>query len=141
MGECLQEELRKYEPNLVFDFKKSLKHYRDELKNQDALIIVAINSEDVLMGYQYSYITKLEYLINSKKECVFEAIYVNSFSRGKGVGKALMRYSEKWAIDEKKVDRIKANIYFGNLESESLHVRNGFKPYCTEYIKLINSND
>jgi GNAT superfamily N-acetyltransferase len=141
MGEALQNESRTHEPLLIFNRKESYSNYERELSNTRALIIVAAGDDDELMGYQYSFITTLDYLSSANKECTYEALYVVPEFRGFGVGRALTKAAEDWAINQHGVNRIRANIYSGNTPSISLHTKDGFSPYCTEYIKLINNNE
>lgn len=138
MGQCLQDESGRYEPLLIFNKKEALGCYQKELSNNRALIIVA-EEDNGVVGYQYSFIRELDYLSRDNIECTFEAIYVCPEYRGRGIGKKLIRFSEDWAIREWRANRIKANIYAKNETSIMLHVRDGFSPYCIEYIKTINN--
>ncbi len=136
LGSLLQDESKIYEPNLIFDRKSAIEHYSAELNNDDALIIVA-EIDNKIIGYQYSYITKLDYLDTKNIECTFEAIILLPEYRSKGVGKQITTVSEKWAVQDKKANRISATIYNGNIASEQLHLNDGFKPHSTSYVKLI----
>lgn len=129
----LQEESRIYEPKLLFEMDKSRAHYEKEIDNNNSLIIVAIVHERIV-GYQYSYIETLDYLVDHNIQCTFEAIYVLPEFGNQGVGKQLMDYAKNWAITEKNVDRIKANVYNGNSSSEKLHLKDNFRAYNTEYL-------
>lgn len=141
MGEKLQNESKNYEPLLTFDWQQSYDHYRKELENSSARIGVAVDADGVVAGYQYSYISTLDYLATANRECVLEALYVKPEYRGKGIAKELVKGAEQWAISEMKVNRIKAGIYAGNRASETVHLKDGFVPYYTEYIKLANTNE
>ena len=141
MGEQLQEESKPYEPLLVFDREQSHNHYRKELSNEMARIIVAVNESGELVGYQYSYVSVLEYLAEANRECVLEALYVKPDYRGKGIAKLLVQNAEYWAVTEMKANRIKAGIYSGNVASEQVHLKDGFVPYYTEYIKYPNKSE
>lgn len=135
LGEMLQNESKEYEPELTFDKQTAINHYGKEINNNQSLIIIAeYNSE--IIGYQYSYTHKLDYLAAHNLECVFEAIYVMPNWRSKGTASKLISFSEDWAINRMHADRIKANIYTANSVSEKLHVNNGFTPHSTEYIKI-----
>lgn len=136
LGEKLQNESKEFEPRLNFNKDEATDHYTKELYNDDALIIVAENDKKIV-GYQYSFIKRLDHLDSDNLECTFEAIYVIPEQRSKGIAKKLMNFSENWAINDKKVNRIKSNIYAGNTKSENLHLKNGFAPYCSQYIKII----
>lgn len=139
LGEHLQDESREHEPLLTFDFEQSLKHYTDELANANARIIVAEHNGEIV-GYQYSYVTELDYLSQNNRQCTLEALYVLPDYRHQGIGSALMREAEAWAINVCHADRILANIYSGNSASAAIHIADGFVPYCTEYIKVINTS-
>ena len=136
LGSMLQDESKIYEPNLNFDRKSAIEHYSAELNNDDDLIIVA-EIDNKIVGYQYSYVTILDYLDSQNIQCTFEAIILLPEYRSKGIGNQITTVSEKWAVEDKKVNRIRANIYNGNNASEQLHLNDGFKPYSTEYIKYI----
>ena len=140
LGQDLQNDSKKFEPLLIFDRGQSLAHYKNELSNDGALIIVAENNGKII-GYQYSFTNELDYLSKKNKECTLEAIYVIPEYRSRGIGGKLMEFAENWAINTCHVNRIKANIYTDNESSIALHVNNGFKPYCSEYLKIINSNE
>lgn len=139
LGGMLQKESKEYEPTLLFDEQSAYTHYQGELENDNALIIAAITNDEIV-GYQYSFITILDYLSRGNIECTLEALYVLPEHRGKGIAKQLVNTSERWAIEEKRVNRIKANIYSGNTASEQLHLKRGFTPYCTEYIRYVNQS-
>ncbi len=141
MGKQLQDESRDYEPNLTFDWQQSYDHYLKELGNKEARIIVAIDPSGVINGYQYSYMSTLDYLAQDNRECTLEALYVKPEYRNKGIAKALVQDAEQWAITKMKASRIRAGIYTGNTSSEIVHIKNGFNPYYTEYIKLINTSE
>ena len=136
LGEKLQNESKEFEPNLIFNKDEATERYTNELQNDNALIIVAEENKEII-GYQYNFITELDYLSHDNVECTFEAIYIIPEQRSKGIGKKLMDFSENWAINDKKVNRIKSSIYSGNIKSEKLHERYGFKPYNTEFIRLL----
>ncbi len=136
LGSMLQDDSKLYEPNITFDRKEAVKHYSAELNNDDALIIVA-EIDNKIIGYQYSYITKLDYLSTQNIECTFEAIILLPEYRSKGIGKQITTVSEKWAVQDRKANRISATIYSGNTASEQLHLNDGFKPHSTSYVKLI----
>lgn len=138
MGEELQNDSRKYEPRLTFDREASFNHYKNELQNPDARIIVACDEDGLLMGYQYSYKQTVDHLSDKNIECVIEALYVLPICRGRGIGLALVKDIENYAISEWKVNRFKANIYSQNEQSISLHKKEGFIPYCTEFIKYVD---
>ncbi|QQS21853.1 GNAT family N-acetyltransferase [Candidatus Saccharibacteria bacterium] len=140
MGEMLQNESKAYEPELIFNYDKSYRHYANELSNPDARVIIAVVDKEIV-GYQYSFVTVLDYLSSHNRECTLEALYVDPKFRNQGIGATLMREAVAWASDIMKVDRVKANIYSNNRPSASIHEKYGFAPYCTEYIKLINSNE
>jgi GNAT superfamily N-acetyltransferase len=137
LGEMLQNDSKDFEPKLIFNREESFKHYKAEMENANALIIVA-EKDNKIVGYQYSFVTELDYLSDSNMECTLEALYVLPDNRSMGIGKQLVAHAEDWAVNTKKVNRIKANIYCGNTASEELHIKNGFKPYNTEYIKLVS---
>jgi GNAT superfamily N-acetyltransferase len=139
LGEALQNESKDYEPLLVYNREESLKHYTAELDNKNAKIIVAIDDRKIV-GYQYAYVTVLDYLSKNNRQCTLEAIYVLPDYRGRGIAKSLITSSEQWAIQEKYVDRIQAGIYAGNAASEIAHEKVGYKAYYTEFVKYINSN-
>ena len=139
MGEQLQNESREFEPLLLFKWQNSFDHYAAELRNQNAKIIVADDPVAGIVGYQYSYMTTLDYLARQNNECTLEALYVSPDFRGQGIAKELVQHAERWAINEKKADRIKAGIYVGNTTSEAIHIKAGFTPYYTEYVKVITS--
>ena len=141
MGEDLQNESREFEPLLVFKWQDSFDHYATELRNQNAKIIVAEDPTAGVVGYQYSYVTLLDYLERQNTECTLEALYVSSDFRGQGIAKELVRHAERLAIDEKKADRIMAGIYVGNAASEAVHIKDGFTPYYTEYVKFTSMNE
>ncbi len=141
MGEQLQNESKDYEPLLTFDRQQSYDHYSKELVNNSARIIAAVDSDDVPVGYQYSYISVLDYLSTDNRECVLEALYVKPEYRGKSIAKELEKNAEQWAISEMKVNRIKAGIYAGNRASEHVHLKDGFVPYYIEYVKRANTNE
>ncbi len=132
-GAMFQEESRIYEPKLIFEMEKSRAHYDKEINNNNALIIVAVVDERIV-GYQYSHIETLDYLVDHNIECTLEAIYALPEFRNQGLGKILMDYTKDWAINEKNVDRIKARVYNGNSSSEKLHLKDGFRAYNTEYL-------
>src|SRR5690606_15802298 len=111
--------------------------YADELKNDNARIVVAVDANSVIIGYQHSFVSELDYLSNNNVECTFEAIYVKPEYRRQGVAKMLLQDAEQWAIS-KGASRFKAGIYTGNIASEEAHLNNGFHPYYMEYIKIIN---
>lgn len=136
LGEMLQDESKEFEPRLNFNRDEAIEHYTKELDNDGALIIIAEKNNKII-GYQYSFIKKLDYLDTENLECTFEAIYIEQDYRSMGIAKKLESISEDWAINDKKVNRIMANIYNGNIASENMHLRNGFKPYCSQYIKMI----
>ncbi len=136
LGSLLQDDSKIYEPDIIFDRKSAIEHYSAELNNDDALIIVA-EIDNKIIGYQYSYITKLDYLDTQNIECTFEAIILLPEYRSKGIGKQITTVSEKWAVQDKKANRISATIYSGNTASEQLHLNEGFKPHSTSYVKLI----
>ena len=136
LGEMLQKESREFEARLNFNKDEAIDHYIKELDNEDALIIVA-EKDNRIIGYQYSFIKKLDYLETENLECTFEAIYIKQDYRSMGIAKKLELLSEDWAISVKKVNRIMANIYNGNIASENMHLKNGFVPYCSQYIKII----
>jgi GNAT superfamily N-acetyltransferase len=141
MGVQLQEESKEFEPLLIFDWQASYDHYAKELENKQARIIVACDSGGTITGYQYSYLTILDYLSENNRECILEAIYVKPEFRGRGIARALVQSAEQWAVREMKADRIKAGIYVGNEASEGVHVKGGFTPYYTEYIKYVDEPD
>lgn len=141
MGEQLQNESKDYEPLLTFDWQQSYDHYRKELENNSARISIATDNDGVIAGYQYSYISVLDYLATDNRECTLEALYVRPEYRGKGIAKELVENAEQWAISEMRVNRIKAGIYTGNRASEQVHLKDGFVPYYTEYIKLTNTSE
>lgn len=136
LGEKLQNESKEFEPRLNFNKDEAINHYTKELDNEDALIIVA-EKDNRIIGYQYSFIKKLDYLETDNLECTFEAIYIERDYRSIGIAKKLESLSEDWAINAKKINRIMANIYNGNIASENMHLKNGFVPYCSQYIKII----
>ena len=136
LGEKLQNESKEFETNLIFNKDEAMERYKNELQNDNALIIVAEEDKEII-GYQYNFISELDYLSHDNLECTFEAIYIIPEQRAKGISKKLMAFSENWAINDKKVNRIKSNIYSGNIKSEKLHEVYGFKSYNIEYIKLI----
>ena len=136
LGSLLQDDSKIYEPDIIFDRKSAIEHYSAELNNDDALIIVA-EIDNKIIGYQYSYITKLDYLDTQNIECTFEAIILLPEYRSKGIGKQITTVSEKWAVQDKKANRISATIYSGNTASEQLHLNEGIKPHSTSYVKLI----
>ena len=140
LGEQLQNESMEYEPRLIFNYDKSYKHYEGELSSENARIIIAV-VDNAIVGYQYSFITTLDYLAQDARECTFEALYVVPEFRHCGVGAALMHDAESWATNTKCVNRIKASIYSANDLSRSMHEKDGFVAYCTEYIKFVNSNE
>lgn len=137
LGEMLQNDSQQFEPDLLFNSDTSLEHYNSELSNENALIIVAVDSDEIV-GYQYSFISTLDYLIKNNLECTFEAIYVLPAWRSQGIGDQLVNYSESWAINDKRVNRLKANIYSNNKASEGLHIKRSFTPYNIEYIRRIS---
>lgn len=141
MGSQLQNESKDYEPFLTFDWQQAYDHYQKELSSDNARIIVAIDAEGDIAGYQYSYVTTLDYLSKKNRECIFEALYVKPEYRGRGMATELLRSAERWAVRDMKVDRIKAGIYSGNVASEAAHRKDGFQPYYTEYIKLSSTNE
>ncbi|MEI7917975.1 MAG: GNAT family N-acetyltransferase [Candidatus Saccharibacteria bacterium] len=136
LGSMLQDESKIYEPNLIFDRKSAIEHYSAELNNDDALIIVA-EADNKIVGYQYSYITHLDYLSTKNIQCTFEAIIVLPEYRSIGIGKKITTVSENWAVNDKKANCINATIYSGNIVSEQLHLKTGFRPYSIEYVKDI----
>lgn len=140
MGERLQRESRGFEPLLTFNWQQAYGHYSEEMSNENAKIIVAVDADGALLGYQYSYVVTLDYLPEKNRECTLEALYVKPECRGKGVGSELVRRAEQWGVEEMKVDRIKAGIYADNVASEAVHLRAGFRPYYTEYIKLCGTS-
>jgi GNAT superfamily N-acetyltransferase len=137
MGKAMQDESMEYEPRLIFNQKESYNHYLNELSNPRALIIVAVDQNNDIAGYQYSFMSKLDYLSSSNNECTMEALYVLPKFRRQGIGKLLTRFAEDWAVNEQQADRIRANIYSGNRASEVVHESAGFVPYNIEYIKYI----
>ena len=139
LGAMLQEDSKIFEHNLLFDIEDSYKHYKKELGNQNAQIIIALVNGHIV-GYQYSYIKTLDYLVDHNKECTFEALYVLPDFRGQGIGRQLVEKAKKWAIIEKNVNRLKAHIYSGNISSEKLHLKDGFRAYNTEYLYETNNN-
>lgn len=136
MGEQLQYESQEFEPLLVFDWQGSYDHYEKELQNKNARIIIAVDTVAGIVGYQYSYMSVLDYLGEKNRECTLEALYVKPSFRGKGIAKELVQNAEQWAVHDMKADRIKAGIYVGNTASEIVHLNSGFTPYYTEYIKF-----
>ncbi len=137
LGQMLQNESKDYEPLLTFDKNSAISRYRQELINDNALIIVAIINKEIV-GYQYSFIHKLDYLMSNNLECVYEAIFVLPKWRSQGIARKLISFSENWAINDMHADRISAYIYSNNIASEMLHKSLGFEPYNIEYVKKIN---
>jgi hypothetical protein len=122
LGEMLQDESKEFESRLNFNKAEATDHYINELDNEDALIIVA-EKDSRIIGYQYSFIKKLDYLETDNLECTFEAIYIERDCRSIGTAKKLESLFEDWAINVKKVNRIMADIYNGNIASENIHLK------------------
>lgn len=141
MGARLQEESKEFELLLTFNWQESYDHYTKELENKQARIIVACESDGMLTGYQYSYLTLLDYLSANNRECIMEALYVKPEYRGRGIATALVKQAEQWAITEMKADRLKAGIYAGNEASERVHKKAGFMPYYTDYVKIVSKRE
>ena len=135
MGERMQSDERRYEPLLTFDRDTSREHYAHELRNPNALIILAVLEDGSYAGYQYSYVHEIDYLSSGNRECVLEALYVEPRSREQGIGVALTKYAQNWAINTKEVNRLVAHIYSNNEVSIKLHEKDGFRPYNLELIK------
>ena len=125
-----------FEPRLTFDRNESLSHYMEELGNNDALIIVAETTGEIV-GYQYSYITELDYLEGNIKECHLEAIYVEPEYRHHGIAEVMMDKTEEWAR-QRGAKRMKAGIYNDNVASRKLHEKHGFSEYYVEYTKPLD---
>lgn len=139
LGRMLQNESRAFEPELIFDQEEAYRHYKKELTNDDAFIMVA-EADSKIIGYQYSYIKALDYLKKNNLECTLEALYVVPDCRCRGVASKLISEAENWAIHIKNVARLKANIYTGNTPSENLHIQRGYSVYCSEYLKDLKGN-
>ena len=136
LGELLQVESGVYEPDIIYNRQEAYNHYLSELKNPNARIIIAIDDEKIV-GYQYSFIEDLNYLSTNNRQCTLEALYLLPNARNNGTGRKLVEEAERWALEDMKANRIKANIYVGNTASESIHINEGYKPHNIEYLKLI----
>lgn len=132
-GEKLHEVEKQYEPLLIFSRDESMKQYKEQLRNPDALFLIAF-FEDIPVGYVYAFVSCIEYLDTDKKECTIEVIYLDPSARGTGLAQELIQACLDWA-KSRDCFRIKAGIYSQNSVSQKLFSKIGFESYHTSFVK------
>jgi len=122
---------KRFEPHLIFSELEARSRYEFELKNSDALVLVA-EFDDRIVGYLYAHNDAVDYLDVLQKECEIEVIFVEPEYRGQGIASQLIEKGLVWA-KSKNVFRVKSGILVGNHCSDALFAKFKFKPYHTTY--------
>lgn len=135
MGEKLHEVEKTFEPLLTFSYSDFVQHYKEELENPRALLLVA-QDQDKVIAYLYAHAQRVEYFDTDKLECEIEVIYVEPEYRGKGLAEKFIDSCLAWAED-KNVFRFKTGIYAQNASSQAAFTKYGFMPYHTTFVLLI----
>ncbi len=136
-GRALYEVERVFEPRMQFFGD----HYRErdaqQLSNPDVLYLIA-EVQNQPVGYLAAATQTLPaYLSLSGREGVIEVIYLEAFSRGKGIADKLAEACFGW-FREKGVERVRAGVYAQNRASVKLFERFGLQPYHVTMMKAFD---
>ena len=127
LGEKLYLMEKSFEPLLCFTATETETRYTKQLKNEDALFLIA-EIEGTIVGYLYAHADKVEYFDTDKLECEIEVIYIEPKYRGKGLAQELLQVCIDWAHN-KNVFCLKTGIYAQNNDSIRAFTKLGFSPY------------
>lgn len=136
-GRALYEVELGFEPHLRYLGE----HYRErdieQLSSPDALYLIA-EVQNQPIGYLTASTQALPaYLSLSGREGVIEVVYLEAFSRGKGVADKLVETCFSW-LREKGAKRVRAGIYAQNRASLKLFERFGLQLHHATMLKAFD---
>jgi GNAT superfamily N-acetyltransferase len=132
MGEKMHLVEKKFEPLLVFSKEEAQDRYKRQLKNPDALFLLAVEGDQAL-GYLYAHAETVPYLDTNMLECEIEVVFVESEYRGQGIAQMLIDECVLWS-KTKNVFRIKSGIFADNISSQAAFTKARFKPHHMTYV-------
>ncbi len=108
------------------------------IRNPDALVLVAEHEARILglvvaltrSSPGFPYLVPLRY-------AVIDTIVVTASARGRGIGQAMMAFTEAWASDQ-GVDRIELDVFEFNEEALSFYQGREFSVLSRRMVKLLD---
>lgn len=127
-GGALHEIERAFEPQLMYNEAVSHARYMQELRNRDALFLIAEHDEQAV-GYLYAYVVDAPlHFATQTKHCIIEVVYLEPQARGRGIAQDLIARCSEWARAA-GASRLTAGMYAANEPSIKLLTKHGFAPY------------
>jgi len=118
----LFNEYRKFY-NQESDVKKSTSFLRDRLSNNESEIFLCLDEQNQAVGFMQLYRSFSS--VGLRKIYILNDLYVDNNSRGKGVGRFLIRAAKKFAL-ENQVTKITLTTAKTNTAAQNLYEAEGY---------------